>query len=94
MPEKTFNDEQRKVYNGILHDRFFALDAWDGEVKKALSERLDAVKKLFSNSPKDYELYSLLAVGGIYAVELKEESAEKIRNCYTGNCHGYRQLAF
>ena len=85
MSEKTIimkfdDEEQQKVYNGILHDSFFALDVWDGEVKKALSERLDAVNKLFSDSPEDYELYSLLAVGGIYAVELKEESAEKIRN--------------
>lgn len=72
--------EREIIYNGILYDRFFAFDAYEGELKDALSERLNDVKKLFADSPKDYRIYSVLAVSSIYAIEKDEKTAEEHRS--------------
>lgn len=71
--------EQENTISCILHDKFFSIDAGQSELKSALSEHLNRVKSLFSNSPDKYKLFSLLAVGGIYAVEKDMESAAKHR---------------
>ena len=72
--------EREKSINSILYDKFFALDAYEGDLKTALTERLNDVKKLFGDSPKDYGVYSMLAVSSIYAIEKDEKTAQEHRS--------------
>ena len=71
--------EREKYLNGILYDKFFSFDSWEGSLKEALSEHLSYVKNLFPDSPEQYKIYSLLALGSIYSIDRDEESARKHR---------------
>ena len=71
--------KQENIISCILHDKFFSIDAGQSELKSALSEHLNRVKTLFSDSPDKFKIFSLLAVGGIYAVEKDMEGAAKHR---------------